>query len=641
MLKLALNRASYCVFRSVDLMYLSRMSVQNYRGIKSLSINFNKDLNIIIGENGAFKSTLIDAIRLLYCIGDVNREIFVRNEDFYIDVSTGKSEDKITIDYEFRGLSEKEKGALYEYIVIKENETYASVSIMYERREDRAPKFSYYTGACIGQKADTGTFEVFQHYYLSALRDSTSDLLNSRRNILGRVIKRAIDGKENEETYKTIIQKANQELLKQDEVINTRKGINNNLNDIHGKIPEIDLHIEQTKLDYIVNVIKPFIPFVNQSEVGLALSQNSLGHNNLIYISTVLSDMNDRVQSDDVIHFALLIEEPEAHLHPQLQLNLYNFLKEKNCPDNCQLFVTTHSPTLTSKVELDNLLIIERGGVKRIGSCFEGREGEGITQNAALLKDEDFKIKKNMLQRYIDVTRSQLFYAKSVLLVEGISEELLVTAFSKVEGFRLEEFDIELVQSGTSFYPFLILFNSTDTNKRLDKKVAVITDDDRFTKSKKSEFSFPELVKDNYKRLHELYIRIESGDECSRIANIEAYRNGNNEIMLCKAFKTLEYEIVLANMPKEKNNIKNNFLVEYLSNIEANKLLEVDGYLNTLGEELNEVERKKVAILIWKLMPGKAEFAQNFSLYIENNIEKARRKFLVPDYIKKALDHLR
>jgi len=623
-------------------MFLSKVTIKNFRGIADLSFRFNEKINIIIGENGAFKSTVVDAIRLLYNLGDENRDIFVKNEDFHIDDVSGEISEKLSISYEFRGLSEKEKGALYEYLVFKSDDQYAAITIFYERKEYQNPKFNYYSGEHAGQKANPGTFDIFQHYYLSALRDSTSDLLNTRKNVLGRVLKRGIESKKSEENYKSIIQGANKALLEQSEVKDTKQGINDNLDDIHKMLPKIDLHIEQTKLDYIINVIKPFLPLPGPKSPGvLTLNQNSLGYNNLIYIATVLSDINERVTSEEVIHFSLLIEEPEAHLHPQLQLNLYNFLKQKNCPSNCQLFITTHSPTLTSKVELDNLFLIDSSEAKCIGKCFIGRESDSIKQNAKLLRDNDYAEKKRMLERYIDVTKSQLFYAKSILMVEGISEELLLMAFAQIEGFRLEEYDIELVQTGTSFYPFLLLFNSKDKSKRLNKKVAILTDDDRFTDSKNCEYSFEELIRDDYSKLIELQQKIDSGTECSRITNLEEFRNVNDGIKLYKAFKTLEYEIAYSNVNMKKVEFQNNRLVKFLQDSNRDKFSKIDTYINSCGKELSEAERKRVAILIWKIMPGKADFAQEFAFHLLDNIEAAKLDFVIPPYIKNALTQLR
>ena len=208
---------------------------------------------------------------------------------------------------------------------------------------------------------------------------------------------------------------------------------------------------------------------------GFYLWQNSLGYNNLIYIATVLGDIKEQIADDGTPHFALLIEEPEAHLHPQLQLSLYNFLDQANQSNNSQLF----------KVPLNNLILLEKNQAYQLGNLFDDREAENIIEDTVKndpLKDADFHIRRKKLERYIDVTKSQLLFAKSGLFVEGISEELLISAFTQVEGYRLEDYRIELVNvRGTSFYPFLYLFNSTDSKKRVNKPVAILTDEDQFT----------------------------------------------------------------------------------------------------------------------------------------------------------------
>ncbi|WP_123838318.1 ATP-dependent endonuclease [Chryseobacterium oncorhynchi] len=118
-----------------------------------------------------------------------------------------------------------------------------------------------------------------------------------------------------------------------------------------------------------------------------------------------------------------------------------------------------------------------------IGNIFESRAAENFIQdttNRTLLTQADIESKRKQLQRYLDSTKSQLFYAKSCLFVEGLAEELPLTAFCQVCGFHLEDYRIEMVNVyGISFYPFMFLFNSSNSKKRLPKKVAILTDDDR------------------------------------------------------------------------------------------------------------------------------------------------------------------
>ena len=87
---------------------------------------------------------------------------------------------------------------------------------------------------------------------------------------------------------------------------------------------------------------------------------------------------------------------------------------------------------------------------------------QDTTKNVTL-REVDFQSSQKKLERYIDVTKSQLFYAKSVLFVEGISEELLLSAFTRIDDYQLEDYRVEVVNvKGTSFYPFLYLFNNQE-----------------------------------------------------------------------------------------------------------------------------------------------------------------------------------
>ncbi|WP_114491769.1 ATP-dependent nuclease [Candidatus Ulvibacter alkanivorans] len=640
-------------------MYLSNLLIKNFRGIKEMALSFNRSINILIGENGSNKSAVIDAIRLLYNMGEPIRDISVGFADFHESIEkdtegslTITRADKITIVFQFKGLSALQKGALYEYMVIDPDDDtneYAQVTLTYEDKGGKYPVSSYYTGNVEGQKSDYSTFAIFQHYYLSGLRDSTRDLLTNRGNVLGRVIKRRVEKNETEEVIEGIMRTANDELLAQAEVSETRDGVNDNLSGIYQRFKDnqIGLQIEQSKTEYIVNAIKPFLPHDRDTLAGdgFSLWQNSLGQNNLIYIATVLGDIKDQIKDNKVPHFALLIEEPEAHLHPQLQLSLYSFLRDSSKSKNSQLFITTHSPTLTSKVPLKNLILLD-GQAFQLSKQFTNRVVEEIVEDSVKdkkLRHSDFRFRRRQLERYIDVTKSQLLFAKAILFVEGISEELLISAFTAIKKYRLEDYRIELVNiGGTSFYPFIHLFNSSQPHKSISKPVSILTDNDKYPDTKKKEFSFKKLIANNYEKLDELDNLIQAADVSSRIPNITSAINGKDTIRIFSAEKTLEYELALANIPNTKKGFENNFLFKYINKIRPKKAKAILDYVNAvIDEELTEEQQRKAAILLWKSFPAKGEFSQNFSLYILKNLKRARKEFVIPKYIRKSLKHLK
>src|SRR5690606_31968744 len=135
------------------------------------------------------------------------------------------------------------------------------------------------------------------------------------------------------------------------------------------------------------------------------LHQNGLGYNNLLFMSAVLGDMS---LNKSGIHLNLFtIEEPEAHLHPQLQELIHSFFdrKHRNSSSEIQVIYTSHSPTLVSRIGINsiNLLFEDRYNIR----CYP--------LASANLEETD----QNYLEKFLDVTKSQMFFAKGILFVEG------------------------------------------------------------------------------------------------------------------------------------------------------------------------------------------------------------------------------
>ncbi len=253
-------------------------------------------------------------------------------------------------------------------------------------------------------------------------------------------------------------------------------------------------------------------------------------------------------------------------------------------------------------------------------------------------KDLELKINdilgfKHMLQRYLDVIRSQLFFSNGCVLVEGVSEALLIECFAKKLGKSLTERQIEIINmEGSAFYQFLLLFNSKEETLRLPFKIAVVTDGDQYTDSK--GFSLSDLIDEH--KLETLREGINNSPECSRIPKLLRFST-NKLIGIFVGKKTFEYELCRANVCNTIEETVENSFFKFLQKISSEEMKKVHKHMTSAFPpgNLSEDNKMDVALLMWKACPGKSEMAQALAYEIETLTD-----FKVPNYLREAINHL-
>ena len=444
-------------------MYLKKLHVKNFRGIKDSEIHFNKGLNILIGPNNSGKTTIIDALRICLSKGDYNSKS-VKLEDFY-KVTKNSKDNYPTVEFDLTFCIEKEfEKALFIELYNPINNTLdINFTFNYNLKQQRV-NYEIKGGEKKDNTISNESLGFIRNIYLSALRDANRYLTPGRYNILSSFFSELLSDDDKEEMMGEINNKINESQISEFITESNQEYIQNHFDRMKFENEEMNLSMSPLDQDFdnFTKNWKIQLPFGNSDY--LELHQNGLGYNNLIYISVLLSHLDSiKKGSEENAYISLCIEESEAHLHPQLQNSFFGYLNNINKQSNIQLFITSHSPTLTSKADLNSLILIQNTGNNVIA--------HNLPNSFPEVEDQNF------LKKFLDVTKSQLLFSKKVIFVEGISEALLVPVFARICDFDFDKYGVEVVNvQGLSFKHFAPLF---DDDNDLILKGAILTDDDR------------------------------------------------------------------------------------------------------------------------------------------------------------------
>jgi len=570
-------------------MHISRVTIKNFRNFSDFTVSFTNGYQTIIGENNIGKSNLYRAIRLVLDKNMSYKERLLDEKNFY-GFNNLKIDDFILISIDFFG---EDLSAFPNLHAIKTSDNSARITYLYahssklKETEDTFEtidikdfRYNFYGG---GNSFDFNNIielnkigfkelEGINLFFITAFRNIYKDLHGSNKSLLSQYCLSREDTETELNQIQSILSSSSADLNKLGFIPELTETLKTKSNEIAGNYFSFPISLSFLS-NYESDSWNQLNLFFNPEEgKNIPINILGLGQKNILYLSLFLSKLiNEQNQHELNI---LLIEEPEAHLHPQLQKLLFTNLGELS---NTQVFMTSHSTHIASDCEFKNINILYKNPQKQVKS-FSPFKNKLLSPRDTLL-----------LKRYLDATRSEIFFASAVILVEGVAEQFIIPAIAKQKfGINLTEYNISVIPIHSRYFdPFLKLFQKNN----LELSACVIIDGD--TKELDDEEQITTAVENAKKLEVEGRVKVFDGTETLEIDLFPDSSCNSNYLETC--FIKLEHKKSFDNLQKCDS-----------SNWSAELIKRIDGTVK------------------------KGRFAQELALHIDED-------FNVPDYIVKAL----
>lgn len=551
-------------------MYIAELLIENFRifGEKELALvlPLKPGLTALVGENDTGKTAVIDALRL--ALGTRDQEYFrIVESDFHQPPDGGKPRKTIRIRCKFDGLSLSDKAAFAEYLTFELRDG-ARVPVLYVNwkaddagkvpRRRRAVSVEIRSGQSgDGPQFESETRERLCATYLRPLRDAERSMSAGRGSRLSEILENTpgID-QGNEYDHNSDPPQDHGKLSivgigdLADDLLNRHVGVksaDDRLNaeylrhlsfsgsQLRGSIAVGGA--ERNKDIRLRQLLEKLDLELHDGSSQSSPSKRGLGSNNLLFMACELL-----LLGNDDEHFPLLlIEEPEAHLHPQRQLRLMEFLQKKvddarRDKVQIQIIVTTHSPNLASAIYLENLVLLQGGRAFPLAPAYTN------------LKKSDY----TFLQRFLDVTKANMFFARGLLIVEGDAENILLPTIAHLIGRNLLESGVSIINvGGIGLSRFARVYQRKESTEKIDVPVACVADFDvmpdcapEIVGKVKSGETWPDIQKRQWRAKRDF-----SAEEL-KVRRKEIYEkaSGQNVKTFVADEWTLEYDLVFSGL---------------------------------------------------------------------------------------------
>lgn len=467
-------------------MYLQNISALNFRafgdGTNSPRLNWtlNEGMNILIGENDAGKSAVIDSIR--YLLWTTSYEaVRLQEQDFHV-CGTGRAE-TLVLEATLRDLLPAQEAAVLEWLTYETDGSRSLVLNLQAKRQPplpgRRPRIDIITRSGrngTGPEVGVAVRDLIRATYLKPLRDAEAELRPGRQSRLSQIL--------GAHTLMEDQDKSDFDATNPHVVATTLVGIMNQAQHQiggHGAIHAVQTDINNNYLrqmafagDGLQSEIRiagdASLPqILERFELGLlppsgiptdARCPRGLGYNNALFMATelVLLSAGDELG-------LLLVEEPEAHLHPQLQERVMELIQRQTLAQQrpVQVVLSTHSPSLAAGAAIESMTLVHKA-------------------RTFALRPEETRLARTdyaYLRRFVDATKANLFFARGVAVVEGPAEALLLPAIAEMADLSFSRYGISIVNVGdVGLYHYARIFQRSDKNDAIPIPVACLTDRD-------------------------------------------------------------------------------------------------------------------------------------------------------------------
>ena len=450
-------------------MYLSILKLWNFRKYSQgsdeapgIEISFNKGVNVLIGENDSGKTAIVDAIR--YVLKTKSGEpIYWEEKDFFMDKDGNRSR-KLKIECVFEGISEIEAAPFLEWIGLKEIDGKSCYCLRLTLNASILDDGRIYPEikAGMGREGivmDGRAKDLLRVVYLKPLRDALQDMTHGKRSRIAQILhahnifsekSRSKEGKhELEILYKRLSDDINKYFDKAGD--GEGRDITNRINEI---LSEHFLVAGDKREASLSLTGSDLVDILRQLDLILEGNKSGLGSLNLLCIAAELLLFYEENPGLKLT----LIEELEAHLHPQYQLRLLDYIRSQEKLG--QFILTTHSISVASNIPLENLIVLKGDRAFPMGPKY------------TCCMSEDYRF----LHRFLDATKANLFFAKGVIMVEGDAENLLLPTIAEIIGRPLHKHGVSIVNVGNTAYKRYAKIFERQDGQQMGVKVAIVTD---------------------------------------------------------------------------------------------------------------------------------------------------------------------